>query len=303
MGALRRLLLIILVAAVALGSLMGTVREGSLTQILEGPELLLFVLTLIRYMILAAFLGLTLIMVYYRKLAVEALKSLILYLAHKRKREWSTSMLSVLALLTVYTLVSLLLLFQARPAPDEPTLGTITYTGTTQTTASGGTQNATGTSLSFAPYPDTVYTTAIGLLMIAAIFVAGVIIVQSLIRAREEAASLEKEGREEVVKAIRESVFELESSLSCREAIIRCYKRFCELLESRGLSMPDHQTAREFREMAARFLRLPEEPLEGLTGLFEEARYSSHEMTSQDREEALKHLRGLEHHLSVKRGD
>lgn len=303
MGAPRRLLLLMLVAAIALGSLMGTMREGGLTQILEGPGLLVFALTLIRYVILAAFLGLTLFMVYYRKLAVEALKSLILYLALKRERKWSTSMLSILALLMVYVIVSLFLLFQAGPAPGGPTLGTITYTGTTQTTASGGTKNATGTTLSFVPYPDTAYTTALGLLMVASIFVAGMIIVQSLIRAKQEAASFEKDRKEEVVKAIRESVFELESSLSCREAIIRCYKRFCELLERRGLSIPDHQTAREFREMVARFLRLPEDPLRGLTALFEEARYSSHEMTTQDREEALKHLRGLEHHLSVKRVD
>lgn len=307
MGASRRLLLVVmLVAAIALGSLMGSIQRGRPTQILEGPQLLVFLFTLLRYMILAATLGLTLFMVYYRKTIVEELKKLLLYFAQRRKRRWSSWKLSLLTLLAIYAALALLFLFRVGPMSEEPTSTVVaTYTGlTTRTTASGGTGTARKTSPSLIPYPDTIYTVAIVLSMVATVLAAGVIIVQSLIRAREEAVSIEKdrERSEEVVEAIRESVFELESSLSCREAIVRCYKRFCELLTSRGLPIPDHQTAREFRKLAARILRLPKEPLEGLTELFEEARYSLHEMTIREREEALKHLRDLENHLLFNRG-
>jgi len=66
---------------------------------------------------------------------------------------------------------------------------------------------------------------------------------------------------------------------SMREAIFQCYESLVHLLMGRGFLRRDFETVREF-EMAIRAAlpNLSEESLSALDSVFEEARYSRHEM-------------------------
>lgn len=69
------------------------------------------------------------------------------------------------------------------------------------------------------------------------------------------------------------------------------------MLADHGIPIQDHQTAREFGAGVRRVLRIPLQPLMRLTGLFEEARYSLHEIDEEKRDEALQRLTDVRDYL------
>ena len=78
---------------------------------------------------------------------------------------------------------------------------------------------------------------------------------------------------------------------SMREAIFQCYESMVHVLMGRGFLRRDFETVREF-EMAIRAAlpNLSEESLTALDGIFEEARYSRHEMREMDKAKAQEAL-------------
>jgi hypothetical protein len=70
-----------------------------------------------------------------------------------------------------------------------------------------------------------------------------------------------------------------------RVAVLRCYRDMVKLLSGKGVRDQDHMTAREFETLASVELGLGDE-LRELTALFEEARYSHHEVAEGQREQA-----------------
>ena len=78
---------------------------------------------------------------------------------------------------------------------------------------------------------------------------------------------------------------------SMREAIFQCYESMVHVLMGRGFLRRDFETVREF-EMAIRAAlpNLSEESLTALDGIFEEARYSRHEMREMDKAKAQQAL-------------
>ena len=76
-----------------------------------------------------------------------------------------------------------------------------------------------------------------------------------------------------------------------REAIFQCYESLVHVLMGRGFLRRDFETVREF-EMAIRAAlpNLSEESLSALDAVFEEARYSRHEMNESHKANAQEAL-------------
>jgi hypothetical protein len=71
----------------------------------------------------------------------------------------------------------------------------------------------------------------------------------------------------------------------------------CETLSEKGHNIQPAQTPREFVQNVSRKLDLKADSVKGLTFLFEEARYSNHNIGDEKRGMALNYLRSLEHAL------
>ncbi len=121
------------------------------------------------------------------------------------------------------------------------------------------------------------------------------------------------EGRKEVYlnKKVKDKSIEdsLSSTLSraisdigkgkdVREAIIEYYNEMTRLLEERGAKIEDSMTPREFKEEIIKEIPSAKDFISSITFLFEEARYSPHELKEKDREEVLNQLKALEDELN-----
>jgi len=105
------------------------------------------------------------------------------------------------------------------------------------------------------------------------------------------------ELRENALSAIQGTVANLEARQKYHETILECYRQMCEALSGKGHSIQPAQTAREFAENVSRKLDLRTDCVRGLSFLFEEARYSNHQIEDEKRGLALNYLRSLEHAL------
>ena len=119
----------------------------------------------------------------------------------------------------------------------------------------------------------------------------------STIRKRSRFGEVEKE---EVSEIIRRTMEELWAGNDPRNSIIRCYGDMCSLLEKRG-SLVDSPalTPREFLEEAEERIPVSQKRLEELTFLFEEARYSPHELSPEMVERAKAALGGIQEELGI----
>ena len=132
----------------------------------------------------------------------------------------------------------------------------------------------------------------------------GILVVSTLILARGFAVSLEEtragriipvvvreEGKLAVQEALR--VLKMEQEADPRTRIIICYERMIRAAASLGASVSVDQTARELERGIRRTFRLQGRGIADLTKLFEEARYSLHEITGGDSELAQDCLREI----------
>jgi len=141
----------------------------------------------------------------------------------------------------------------------------------------------------------------------ALIFVMSCIILLAGLRraitARENASDdSEVVLKMEAAEVVQQTISRLETTKEYHEIILQCYKRMCKALANAGLDVEPTQTAREFAESVSTKLRVGNEAVRGLTFLFEEARYSDHEILEAKRAEALKRLESLQRALLVNVG-
>jgi hypothetical protein len=90
--------------------------------------------------------------------------------------------------------------------------------------------------------------------------------------------------------AVSRTIQDLEAGRDVRSAILVCFQRFCELLGSRGITEQGALTPRELEALAVHRLRVSSKDSRILTGVFEEARYSTHPLGEPDRQRALQSL-------------
>lgn len=86
------------------------------------------------------------------------------------------------------------------------------------------------------------------------------------------------------------SIRAIEAEPDPRRAIIACYEQFEVALTRRGFAVPESYTPVECLETALRRFDVSPEPLWSLITLFEKARFSTHEVTGEDKAAAAEAL-------------
>jgi hypothetical protein len=99
-------------------------------------------------------------------------------------------------------------------------------------------------------------------------------------------------------RAVRASIAALESERDPRRAILRAYARMEQAFRSVEIERARDETASEFLGRTTRQLPVSAGSAAALTERFEEVRYSSHDVTEDDREQALASLRRVEQELA-----
>ena len=90
--------------------------------------------------------------------------------------------------------------------------------------------------------------------------------------------------------AVEESLEELRAEPDARRAIVRCYARFERAAADSGVERKPWFTPMEFMREALDRLPIPRRAVPTLTGLFELARFSHHELGPTERDRALEAL-------------
>jgi hypothetical protein len=131
----------------------------------------------------------------------------------------------------------------------------------------------------------------------ALLIVCGFVLMQSLRVSMRETSTLDTllpgkqvEGLEAVARAMKAAD---DTSLDPRNRIIACYRQLISATFRLGAPVSDDQTARELDEKISAMFKLKGRGIHDLTSLFEEARYSLHEMREEDASMAMQHLHSL----------
>ena len=122
--------------------------------------------------------------------------------------------------------------------------------------------------------------------------------VAALIRRRRLKADEEGQPQEPgALGAVRASIAALESERDPRRAILLAYAQMEQAFRNVEIVRARDETASEFLERTARQLSVSAGDAAALTGRFEEARFSTHQLTEADRAQALASLRRVEWEL------
>ena len=104
---------------------------------------------------------------------------------------------------------------------------------------------------------------------------------------------------EEVGQTIQRALDDMTSGTDVRSSIMRCYRDMCRLASHHGIADEEHLTPREFERLVGAKLPIADDKLRELILIFEEARYSDHDLSDEMRERALGALGGIRDDLSV----
>lgn len=90
-----------------------------------------------------------------------------------------------------------------------------------------------------------------------------------------------------LAESIERDIVEIRESADPRAAILETYRNMCTFLSERGAENKKWWTAREFENGVTGRFNLERTTVSVLTSLFEEARYSRHEMGEKERISAM----------------
>ncbi len=107
----------------------------------------------------------------------------------------------------------------------------------------------------------------------------------------------EKDVKDMVSATLDRTVDDLYSGKDVRSTIIRCYQQMCIALEDTGITHAESMTPREFIQLSIKKLDVSRKTLREMTGMFEEARYSVHNIGEDMRQRALRDLNLLKKEL------
>ncbi len=102
---------------------------------------------------------------------------------------------------------------------------------------------------------------------------------------------------QEVADTLQRTIDALAGGSDTRATVIRCYTDMCKTMAKYGVVEEEHLTPREFEKLARDSLPVPDELIHDLVMVFEEARYSDHDMTDDDSTRALSALEGMKSKL------
>jgi len=103
--------------------------------------------------------------------------------------------------------------------------------------------------------------------------------------------------RYEAASTLRRTLLDLEAGRDFRTTVLTCYQKMCSILSIRGVSHQEVLTPREIEIQALSELGLSQKSIGDLTSLFEEARYSDHEIGQSQRDRAMECLTAISSEL------
>lgn len=89
------------------------------------------------------------------------------------------------------------------------------------------------------------------------------------------------------------AIVDIDEGEDVRTTIIRCYREMSRFLERMGAKNEVSMTPREFQNIIIEEMPGAENMISEITFLFEEARYSPHELGERERDKVLQHLKEL----------
>ncbi|MCK5039289.1 MAG: DUF4129 domain-containing protein [Thermoplasmata archaeon] len=104
---------------------------------------------------------------------------------------------------------------------------------------------------------------------------------------------------EGVEQTIQRAMDDMTSGTDVRSSIMRCYSDMCKLAAQHGIADEEHLTPREFETLIGSKLPVTDEKLHALILIFEEARYSDHDLSEDMKERALGALGRIKDDLVV----
>ena len=153
------------------------------------------------------------------------------------------------------------------------------------------------------PTPDNI-TPSTPLLLPAVVMIialASIVLVWRFLRQKEAAIDTGTDRRQEqAMEVLERAMKSLYAGEDPRSTIIRTYQQMCLLVQVGKIDEEPFLTPKDFAVRAVKELGWKEGPLVDLTMLFEEARYSDHEMGESQKERAIVSLERLKDDLEVR---
>jgi hypothetical protein len=294
-------LLALILIAFALGSLPRTQPGGSL---LLGSYWLVY----LSYLLPLIGLGLIIVMLGFMILHWRHLSDSIGYqLSRKRaaKRKQSRK-IEMAAWLAAWTIAAYILtakcggIFCRAPSPAAGLPDTLN--GFVSGSGPGPTLPLLSTiaNLSSLVQSDWFYLAFLGFLVVTSVIIARGVLV-SWQETRADAISQMPLPRAEGVVALEDAlrILKTQPELDPRTRIINCYERMVQAARAQGATVTSDQTARELETSIRKMLVIRGPAIRELTNLFEEARYSLHNITENDAEQAQGYLHGIAEEMNI----
>jgi hypothetical protein len=118
-------------------------------------------------------------------------------------------------------------------------------------------------------------------------------------------ATQKEDFLEEVLEALEEGervLYDITLTDDIREAVFKAYRRFLAVMDAYGYTKGEPATAREFATQVRKAIPVDSDTLNEFTTIFEEARYSNHEMSLSYRDRALAAFGSLKESVSRELG-
>jgi len=149
----------------------------------------------------------------------------------------------------------------------------------------GGSTNQTGGSGEPSDGPDSLRVIlAFGVFAIVFMFIIVIVMAfAGLMKMKSKGldySGVERDSKE-VARTIQRTIDALAGGSDTRATVIRCYTDMCKVLAKHGVEEQDYLTPREFLKFAAERLPVPEAKMRPLVDVFEEARYSRHDLSEE----------------------
>ncbi len=132
---------------------------------------------------------------------------------------------------------------------------------------------------------------------VSLIFLMGILfyaIIRNIKRKEKEVIVESKEAK----KYVEQAIYTVQLGEDVRSAILRAYKELENMIHALRQSEKNHYTPREFENFIVENFEVSSAPVKKLVALFEAARYSPHEMSEAQREEAIAALEAVKRELS-----
>lgn len=138
----------------------------------------------------------------------------------------------------------------------------------------------------------------LGIVALAFTLVFLVVVLARRFSTRDEIAP-PPDVRRRFIDHVEDTIYRLQLGEEVRSAILRCYSDMIGLFEKRGLRYGSHVTARELEALTLERLGLSGPSGVRLREMFEEARYSSHDLSEENRGKALQCLNAVKEELEA----